>query len=68
MSVVRWLSHNWPEREQHMLDVVKCVRFSLMPLWFLVNLNKNPDCPEIDRITEHPEVKKMINDGITYVF
>ncbi|XP_065365467.1 uncharacterized protein LOC135958487 [Calliphora vicina] len=66
MSVVRWLSYNWPEREQHMLAVVKCVRFSLMPLWFLVNLNKNPDCMEIDRITEHPEVKKMINDGITY--
>ncbi|KAM7347147.1 uncharacterized protein ACRADG_006807 isoform 3-T3 [Cochliomyia hominivorax] len=66
MSVIRWLSHNWPERECHMLEVIKCVRFSLMPPWFLVTLNKNTDCLEIDRVIEHPEVKKMINDGITY--
>lgn len=65
MSIVRWLSHNWSERESHMMDVIKCVRFSLMPPWFLVTLNKNTDCLEIDRIIEHPEVKKMINDGIT---
>lgn len=65
MSVVRWLSHNWSERERHMLDVVKCVRFSLMPPWFLVTLNKNTECLEIDRIIDNPEVKKMINDGIT---
>lgn len=65
MSVIRWLSHDWPERQCHMLDLVKCVRFSLMPPWFLVTLNKCTDCPEIDRVIEHSEVKKMINDGIT---
>lgn len=67
MSAVRWLNHEWPERESHMLEVVKCVRFSLMPPWFLVTLNKNTDCVEIDRIIDLPEVKKMITDGITYV-
>lgn len=65
MSVIRWLSHDWPERQIYMLDLVRCVRFSLMPPWFLVTLNKCTDCPEIDRVIEHPEVKKMINDGIT---
>ncbi|XP_046801331.1 uncharacterized protein LOC111684568 [Lucilia cuprina] len=66
MSVVRWLSHNWQEREKYTLELIKCVRFSLMPPWFLVTLNKNTDCLEIDRIIEHPEVKEMINDAITY--
>lgn len=65
MSVVRWLNYNWEEREADMLQVVKCVRFSLMPPWFLVTLNKNIDCVEIDRIASHPEVKRMINDGIS---
>lgn len=65
MAMVRWLSHDWAEREKDMLKIVKCVRFSLMPPWFLVTLNKNTDCEEIDRIVCHPEVKKMINDGIS---
>ncbi|XP_054730191.1 uncharacterized protein LOC129238966 [Anastrepha obliqua] len=66
MSIVRWLNYNWDEREADMLEVTKCVRFSLMPPWFLVTLNKNIDCVEIDRIASHPEVKRMINDGISY--
>ncbi|XP_004527350.1 uncharacterized protein LOC101463295 isoform X1 [Ceratitis capitata] len=66
MSAVRWLNYHWEEREADMLQVVKCVRFSLMPPWFLVALNKNIDCVEIDRIASHPEVKRMINDGISY--
>lgn len=65
MSAVRWLNYHWEEREADMLQVVKCVRFSLMPPWFLVALNKNIDCVEIDRIASHPEVKRMINDGIS---
>lgn len=65
MSVVRWLSHNWEERKCHMLDLIRCVRFSLMPPWFLVTLTKNPECPEIDHIVNHAEVRNMINDGIT---
>ncbi|KAI9582258.1 hypothetical protein GQX74_015381 [Glossina fuscipes] len=66
MSVVRWLSHNWEERKCHMLDLIRCVRFSLMPPWFLVTLMKNPECPEIEHIVNHAEVRNMINDGITY--
>ncbi len=65
MSIVRWLSHNWDEREEHMLEVIKCVRFSLMPRWFLLTLTKKSDCMEIDRIVCHADVKKMISDGIS---
>ncbi|XP_037825196.1 uncharacterized protein LOC119613271 isoform X2 [Lucilia sericata] len=66
MSVVRWLSYNWQEREKYTLELIKCVRFSLIPPWFLVTLNKNTDCLEIDRIIENPEVKEMISDAVTY--
>uniref|UniRef100_A0A1A9WFC5 BTB domain-containing protein n=1 Tax=Glossina brevipalpis TaxID=37001 RepID=A0A1A9WFC5_9MUSC len=67
MSVVRWLSHNWKKRKCHILDLVKCIRFGLMPAWFLVTISKNPENPEIAHIVNHPEVNKMIHDGITYI-
>uniref|UniRef100_A0A1A9WNC2 BTB domain-containing protein n=1 Tax=Glossina brevipalpis TaxID=37001 RepID=A0A1A9WNC2_9MUSC len=66
MCVVRWLSHNWKKRESHMLDLVKCIRFSLMPAWFLVTISKNPENPVFAHIVNHPEVNKMINDGLAY--
>ncbi|KAL9888084.1 uncharacterized protein ACN2A1_010200 [Glossina fuscipes fuscipes] len=66
MSVVNWLSHNREERKCHMLDLLRCVRFSLMPPWFLVTLTKNSECPEIEHIVNNAEVRNMINDSITY--
>uniref|UniRef100_A0A1A9WF16 BTB domain-containing protein n=1 Tax=Glossina brevipalpis TaxID=37001 RepID=A0A1A9WF16_9MUSC len=66
MSAIRWLHYDWKERECHMLDLLKCVRFSLMPPWLLVTLTNTSECSEIDQIIKHPEVKKMINNGITY--
>uniref|UniRef100_A0A1I8PEI8 BTB domain-containing protein n=1 Tax=Stomoxys calcitrans TaxID=35570 RepID=A0A1I8PEI8_STOCA len=66
MAAVRWLSYNWQEREPYILDVIKCVRFSLMPAVYLVTLNNDIDFPELERIIGKPEVKKMISDGISY--
>ncbi|XP_013113282.1 kelch-like protein 40b isoform X2 [Stomoxys calcitrans] len=66
MAAVRWLLYNWDEREPHILDVIKCVRFNLMPAVYLVTLNNDMDVPELQCIVKIPEVKKMINDGITY--
>lgn len=66
MSAVRWLCHDWSKRKQYVLDVIKCVRFSLMPTIFLITLTNPTDYVEIDRIVTVPEVKQMINDAITY--
>ncbi|XP_055913349.1 uncharacterized protein LOC129946991 [Eupeodes corollae] len=66
MSAVRWLNYNWSDRQCHMLDVIKCVRFGLMPPWMLVALGRDIDCEEVHKVIDNPIVKKLIEDGLSY--
>ncbi|XP_055914047.1 kelch-like protein 3 [Eupeodes corollae] len=66
MSAVRWLNYNWKDRQCHMLDVINCVRFGLMPPWILVALGRDIDCEDVQKVIHNPIVKKMIGDGLSY--
>ncbi|XP_055914046.1 uncharacterized protein LOC129947492 isoform X2 [Eupeodes corollae] len=66
MSAVRWLNYNWKDRQCHMFDVMKCVRFSLVPPWILVALGRDTECDEVKKVINNPVVKKMIEEGISY--
>lgn len=68
MSAVRWLMHDWNERKQHMLEVLKCVRFGLIAPWQLVDVKRNPENPEFMELMSYPEVQKMVDDGLAYGF
>lgn len=65
MSAVRWLSNDWNTREKYLLDVMKCVRFGLMIPCQLVELKRNSDCDEVQRVVQVPEVQKMVDDGLS---
>ncbi|CAL1681888.1 unnamed protein product [Lasius platythorax] len=67
MSAVRWLMHDWNERKQHMLEVLKCVRFGLIAPWQLVDVKRNPENPEFMELMAYPEVQKMVDDGLAFV-
>ncbi|XP_032676022.1 uncharacterized protein LOC116846387 isoform X1 [Odontomachus brunneus] len=67
MSAVRWLMHDWNERKQHMLEVLKCVRFGLIAPWQLVDVKRNPENPEFMELMSYPEVQKMVDDGLAFV-
>ncbi|XP_025073382.1 uncharacterized protein LOC105424285 [Pogonomyrmex barbatus] len=67
MSAVRWLMHNWNERKQYMLEVLKCVRFGLIAPWQLVDVKRNPENPEFMELMSYPEVQKMVDDGLAFV-
>ncbi|XP_014485723.1 PREDICTED: uncharacterized protein LOC106750129 [Dinoponera quadriceps] len=67
MSAVRWLMHDWSERKQHMLDVLRCVRFGLIAPWQLVDVKRNPENPEFMELMSYPEVQKMVDDGLAFV-
>lgn len=64
MSAIRWLNYNWEKRKADMLQVIKCVRFSLMPPWYLVSLTKPLQCPEVGQVTQHPEIYNLITESI----
>ncbi|KAK9295619.1 hypothetical protein QLX08_010110 [Tetragonisca angustula] len=67
MSAVRWLMHDWANRKQHMLEVLKCVRFGLIAPWQLVDVKRNPENPEFMELMSSPEVQKMVDDGLAFV-
>ena len=65
MIAVRWLNYDWKKRSKHLLEIINCVRFGLMPPWLLVGLRRNQHCNELQRILNNPEVIKMIDDGLS---
>ncbi|XP_017850022.1 kelch-like protein 40b [Drosophila busckii] len=66
MSALRWLNHNWPQREPLIQPVMQCVRFALVPPWLLVKLHAPNGNPELNRIMALPQVVQLIHDGIGY--
>lgn len=65
MVAVRWLNYDWNNRQKSMLEIIECVRFGLMPPWFLVDLKRNNHCRELQKILDNKEVIKMIDDGLS---
>nr|CAD7405475.1 unnamed protein product [Timema poppensis] len=66
MCGVRWLMHDWERRKKHALELMRCVRFGLITPWQLVDINRNPSNPEFLRVTSIPEVRALIEDGLSY--
>ncbi|XP_066595951.1 uncharacterized protein [Prorops nasuta] len=67
MSAVRWLMHDWKNRQKFMLNVLRCVRFGLIAPWQLVDVKRNPENPEFMELMSYPEVQKMVDDGLAFV-
>ncbi|XP_003692376.2 kelch-like protein 35 [Apis florea] len=67
MSAVRWLMHDWANRKENMLEVLKCVRFGLIAPWQLVDVKRNPENPEFMELMSSPDVQKMVDDGLAFV-
>lgn len=65
MSAARWLDYKWNDRKLYLLDAMKCVRFGLMTPWQLVELKRNANDKEIQRLVECPEVQQMIDDALS---
>lgn len=65
MVAVRWLSFDWHCRQHHLLNIISCVRFGLMPPWLLVDLRRNQHCNELQRVVDNADVIKMIDDGLS---
>lgn len=64
MAAVRWLSHDWPVRRPHTVEVMKSVRFGFINPQILITIRRNPQSPEFQRIANIPEVSQMIDDGV----
>ncbi|KAK9732272.1 Kelch motif [Popillia japonica] len=67
MSAVRWLKHDWENRDQHKVQLLSCVRFGNIAPWQLVDIKRNPDNPDFKELAKDPDICKMIDDGLAFV-
>lgn len=64
MSAVRWLSHDWTNRKEHLVKVMKCVRFELLTLWQIVVLKRRSDFLEM-QIADNPDILAMMDEALS---
>ncbi|XP_067005095.2 actin-binding protein IPP-like [Anabrus simplex] len=66
MSAVRWLMRDWVRRKNHVLTVMRCIRFGHIAPWQLVDIRRNPENPQFTEITSTNEVTRLVEDGLAY--
>lgn len=66
MSAVRWLKHDWQNRDAYKYDVLECVRFGNIAPWQLVDIKRNPENPDFMDLAKDLRICKMIDDGLAY--
>jgi hypothetical protein len=64
-AAIRWLQHDWPQREKSIAKLMKCVRFELIQSWQLVELKKFPK--ELKHIFKVREVQEMIDKALSNI-
>nr|XP_023018605.1 uncharacterized protein LOC111507520 isoform X1 [Leptinotarsa decemlineata] len=67
MSAVRWLKHDWINRDVYKYEILECVRFGNIAPWQLVDIKRNPENPDFMELAKDPRICKMIDDGLAYV-
>ncbi|KAH8417803.1 hypothetical protein KR222_006044, partial [Zaprionus bogoriensis] len=66
MIALRWLFFNWEQRRQHVVAIMRAVRFHLMPSWYLVSLKAKQSHALLQEIYEQPAVLELINAGLSF--
>lgn len=65
MSAVRWLNHDWNNRREHLVEIMKCVRFELLTLWQIVVLKRRTDCLEMQKFIDNPDILAMMEEALS---
>ncbi|KAH8402428.1 hypothetical protein KR009_011889 [Drosophila setifemur] len=66
-TAVRWMGHDWNRRREFVLRIVSCIRFKVMPLWYLLYVRRDETHPLIKELLALDEVDRQINDAISSV-
>jgi len=67
LSALLWLNYDRKNREQYVKDVLGCVRFGIIPAWYLLQLqNKCLNSPEVEWVVEYEFVLNTIRQAMIY--
>lgn len=64
---VRWLGYDWNKRKVHVRRLMSCIRFNLMPLWYLLYARREEDHPLVMKLIFNPEVEYKIDESISRI-
>ncbi|XP_016947399.1 kelch-like protein 6 [Drosophila biarmipes] len=64
---VRWMGHDWGKRSAHAQRIVPCIRFSLMPLWYLLYVRREEVHQLVKELISLQEVDHEINESISKI-
>ncbi|XP_064547181.1 uncharacterized protein LOC135434502 isoform X2 [Drosophila montana] len=64
-TAILWLNGNWPLRKRYAVDLMRVIRFDVMPFVFLIGFDRRKDGPPAMRyLRESVKVRKLIFDGL----
>lgn len=65
-SAIRWLNYDWKNRQNYIPDILKCIRFKLLPGHQLAELNKLSKSKELCSFFQSTEIQYLIYDALMY--
>ncbi|KAM8712173.1 hypothetical protein ACLKA7_012662 [Drosophila subpalustris] len=65
--IVRWLGHDWKARQSNVANLIGCIRFNLMPLWYLLCVRRLETHKLIRQLVRLPKVDDIFNEAIAQI-
>ncbi|XP_022233917.2 kelch-like protein 40b [Drosophila obscura] len=65
--VVRWMCHDWSTRRAYAVQLVDCIRFNCMPLWFMLFVRRDETHAQLLEFLSLDEVNEKVTDAITNI-
>ncbi|XP_060659623.1 kelch-like protein 40b [Drosophila nasuta] len=65
--MVRWLGHDWKQRQKYVNSLIPCIRFDLMPLWYLLYVRQVETHKLIKKLINIPKVNATFNETISKI-
>jgi len=60
-AAIRWLTHDWPNRAEHVLAIMQNIRLVLLPQKFLLDLRESTDEELLNLIIPLPDFQQIIS-------
>ncbi|XP_037959099.1 kelch-like protein 12 [Teleopsis dalmanni] len=65
-SIVHWVNYDWETRHVSLVMLMRSIRFTTMPVTFMLYLLNDDHCDELKQVVEHDEVKKIIRKSLEF--
>lgn len=65
-SAVRWLLHDWDERQKYLMELMQHVRFGLFQPWRIVEYRRNRSMGKLTPILDNIELQKTLESSLSY--